>query len=99
MMELIETYVNSIVNAINVSKTKQQRIIALTPFPEEDILAVFKDPSSPGVMECCDRTSSQMLLLMYSLVYQHELLAKMKTLCKVSYKRILFWVKIQSQCS
>ena len=78
MMGLLETYVQAIVKTINISKTtKQQRMSALQPFPEEDILAVF-DPHS--TVECCDKTTSQILLMMFSLLYQNALLENMRTL-------------------
>ncbi|XP_066936944.1 integrator complex subunit 2-like isoform X1 [Clytia hemisphaerica] len=78
MMGLLETYVLAIVKTMNISKTtKQQRMSALQPFPEEDILAVF-DPHS--TVECCDKMTSQILLMMFSLLYQNALLDNMRTL-------------------
>lgn len=77
MIELIETYVQAIVNTINISKTKHQKLGALDPFSEEDMLAVFQKDSR---IECYDYKTSQVLLMMFCLMYQRGLLENMKTL-------------------
>jgi len=80
MMSLLETYVQATVTSINISKTtKHQRMNSLHPFNEDEILPIFQEG---GAVECYDRTTSQILLMMYCLLYQNALLENMKTLGK-----------------
>ena len=47
LMHVLKAYVHAIVNTINVSKlAKQQKMSALDPFDEEQVMAVFVDNES-----------------------------------------------------
>lgn len=75
MIPLIEIYINSIINPLNISKTKHQHMSALQPFSEEKLLAVFT-----GTIDCYDILTTKLLLMLYVLMYQDSLLSSMKTL-------------------
>ena len=93
MMSLLETYVQAIVTSINISKTtKHQRMNSLHPFNEDEILSIFQEGGGGGggQIECYDRTTSQILLMMYCLLYQNTLLENMKSLSKNE----TFWLSI-----
>lgn len=94
LMEVLKVYVHAVVNTINVSKmAKQQKMSALDPFDEENVLAVFSTTnddscvggssagtSHPATINYCDKMTTQILLMMFCLMYQNALLENMRTI-------------------
>ncbi|XP_012557511.2 integrator complex subunit 2 isoform X1 [Hydra vulgaris] len=75
MLPLIETFVHSIINTVGVGKSSKRQTNSLEEFDEEKILGVFS-----GFYKCVDITTTQILLMLYCLIYQDSLLGNMKTL-------------------
>jgi len=79
LVPLIEAFVHSIIQPIQVGKTgKHHKTVNLDRFSEESILKVFRKGSADVNLAC--ETTTQLLLLFYTLLYQSCLLANMANL-------------------